>query len=85
MNKALETTANVLAVTSNLLAIGIEVGIIAGGYFLYKKYLAEPKQDGKSATVKVLASEDETDISEQKPTVKDKLRKAGRILKAVLA
>lgn len=82
MNKALETTANALAITSGLLAIGIELGLIGGGYYLYKKYLAEPKNT--DPTVRVLASEDDVDISEPKNPPREKLRKVGSIIRAVL-
>lgn len=37
-------TAQALSITSQLLAIGIEVGILAGGYLLYKKLTEEPEQ-----------------------------------------
>ena len=49
MNKgtaALITTAQCLSITSQLLAIGIEVGILAGGYYVWqkiKKELEEPE------------------------------------------
>lgn len=84
MNRALETTANVLTITSSLLAIGIELGILGGGYYLYKKYLAEPKTKTVDSTVRVLASEDDTDIIEPKNTPREKFRKVGSIIRAVL-
>lgn len=85
MNKALETTANALAITSSLLAIGIELGIIGGGYYIYKKFFADPEPKKKEEpVVKVLASEDETDILPAKNTPKEKLRKVGAIVRAVL-
>lgn len=78
MNKALETTANALAITSSLLAIGIELGIIGGGYYIYKKFFADPEPKKKKEPV------DETDILPTKNTPKEKLRKVGTIVRAVL-
>ena len=49
-HEALTVTAQALAITSQLLAIGIEVGIIAGGIYFYKKVIQEPKETFSSTT-----------------------------------
>lgn len=52
---ALIVTAQALSITSQLLAIGIEIGIIAGGYLVYQKvkkeFEAEPEKTNISKNV----------------------------------
>ena len=87
-HEALSITANALAITSQLLAIGIEVGIVAGGFYIYKKLTDEPKE----ATVisdpdAVLVPEgyELVPINKKKePTFKERWEKIGKIVKAVV-
>lgn len=72
---ALIVTSQALSITSQLLAIGIEIGIVAGGYFLYQK-------------VKKELTEEEKVMVESKPekkTFKERFGKISKIFKAVTA
>ena len=68
--KALNLAVGTLAVTSQLLAIGIELGILAGGYYIFKKFVMEPDGEGTAA-------------APVKAKWKDRIQKAKRIVKAV--
>lgn len=69
-------TSQALSITSQLLAIGIEIGIVAGGYFLYKKIKKELTEE-KVQTV--------APVSENKKTLKERFSKVSKIFKAVTA
>ena len=74
---ALIVTSQALSITSQLLAIGIEIGIVAGGYFLYKKVKKELTEE---QIVPVM-------VVEQKPEkhgIKEKLCKVKKIFKAIV-
>lgn len=73
---ALIVTANALSVTSQLLAIGIEIGIIIGGYCLFKKAKEELLAEEPQPTIPV---------EESKPTFKQKLEKVKKIFHAVVS
>ncbi len=75
-NDALATTAQVLAITSNLLAIFIETGIIVGGIYICKK-ISEPEQKTLPEQGVVLVP------VEKKLTLKERFNKAKNIVKAV--
>lgn len=91
-HEALSITANALAITSQLLAIGIEVGIVAGGYYIYKKLTDEPKiaehtpvMNMEADAVLVPEGYELVPIKGKKePTFKERWEKIGRIVKAVL-
>ena len=75
-NDALATTTQVLAITSNLLAIFIETGIIVGGIYICKK-ISEPEQKALPEQGVVLVP------VEKKLTLKERFHKAKNIVKAV--
>lgn len=75
-NDALATTAQVLAITSNLLAIFIETGIIVGGIYICKK-ISEPEQKALPEQGVMLVP------VEKKLTFKERFNKAKNIVKAV--
>lgn len=89
---ALAVTTNSLAIISQLLAIGIEVGIVAGGFYIYKKLTDEPKVEAISAPLNmepdaVLIPEgyELVPVSKKKePTFKERWEKIGKIVKAVV-
>lgn len=76
-NDALSTAAQALAITSNLLAIGIEVGLIAGGIYIYKK-ISEPEQKALPDNTVMLIP------APSKPTMKERLSKIKNIIKVVI-
>lgn len=89
----LSVAANALAVTSSLLAIGIEVGIIAGGFYIYRKVkneLAEEKTQEKKATVTTVLVDDDgkpivvyKESYPKKSALKERWAKVKKIFKAV--
>jgi len=87
-HEALSITANALAITSQLLAIGIEVGIVAGGFYIYKKLTDEPKEAaviGDPDTVLVPEGYELVPVNKKKePTFKERWEKIGKIVKAVV-
>ena len=87
-HEALSITANALAITSQLLAIGIEVGIVAGGFYIYKKLTDEPKEGtviGDPDAVLVPEGYELVPINKKKePTFKERWEKIGKIVKAVI-
>lgn len=70
---ALIITSQALSITSQLLAIGIEIGIIAGGYFLFQKVKKEMESEPE-VVAKI----------EQNTSFKQKMEKAKKIFKAVI-
>ncbi len=82
-NDTLSITANSLAIVAQLLAIGIEVGVIAGGVYVYKKFVVDEKKSTVSNTV-----DTENLVSVQpepkKMTFKEKWQKVKKIAKAVI-
>ena len=90
-HEALSITANALAITSQLLAIGIEVGIVAGGFYIYKKLTDEPKVEHTPImnmdpdAVLVPEGYELVPINKKKePTFKERWEKIGKIVKAVV-
>ena len=90
-HEALSITANALAITSQLLAIGIEVGIVAGGFYIYKKLTDEPKIEHTLVmnmdpdAVLVPEGYELVPINKKKePTFKERWEKIGKIVKAVV-
>lgn len=79
-HEALSVTSQALAITSQLLAIGIEVGVIAGGFYIYKKVKAEINPVPEQTE----ASKNHPEIEVKKPTWKEKIAKAKKIMKAVI-
>lgn len=73
---ALIVTSQALSITSQLLAIGIEIGIIAGGYFLYQKVKRELTEEEKPQVVEPVVT---------KKTLKERFSKVSKIFKAVTA
>lgn len=76
---ALITTSQALSITSQLLAIGIEVGIIVGGYYIFrqvKKELSEEEPVPQNVVAVVQAPE-------QPPTFKQRWDKAKKVIKAM--
>lgn len=72
---ALNTTGQILTITSQLLMIGIEVAFIAGGVYVVKNVMqSSPSVEAKELMV----------IEPQKSTVKDKLAKAKKIISAII-
>lgn len=76
--RALAITAQTLAITSNLLAIGIEVGVIAGGYYIFKKMTAKEEAPEKTEMIVERAP------YPPKKTFKDKFNKIKNIIGAVI-
>ena len=76
--RALAITAQTLAITSSLLAIGIEAGIIAGGYYIFKKMTETLDTTQKEAAVVV------QEPYPKKKTLRDKLGKIKNIVGAVI-
>lgn len=91
-HEALSVTANALAITSQLLAIGIEVGIIAGGFYIYKKLTDEPKIAEHAQVMNmdpdaVLVPEGYELVpikGKKELTFKERWEKIGKIVKAVV-
>ena len=73
---ALIVTSQALSITSQLLAIGIEIGIVAGGYFLYQKVKRELTEEEKTQVVEPVV---------KKKTLKERFSKVSKIFKAVTA
>ena len=73
---ALIVTSQALSITSQLLAIGIEIGFIAGGYFLYQKVKRELTEEEKPQVVEPVVT---------KKTLKERFSKVSKIFKAVTA
>ena len=73
---ALIVTSQALSITSQLLAIGIEIGIVAGGYFLYQKVKRELTEEEKPQVVEPVV---------KKKTLKERFSKVSKIFKAVTA
>lgn len=82
-NSALNTATQALTLTSQLLAISIEIGIIAGGYYIYKK-VNEPCVKHEADAVLVPDGYELVPV-EKKPTLKEKWQKAKKIIKAVVS
>lgn len=82
-NSALNTATQALTLTSQLLAISIEIGIIAGGYYIYKK-VNEPCAKHESDVVLVPDGYELVPVK-KKPTLKEKWQKAKKIIKAVVS
>ena len=78
----LVTTAQCLNITSQLLAIGIEVAIIAGGYLLYKKITKELTEEEK--TKNAIMVEQIPYPPKSKLTVKQMWTKTKKIFKAIV-
>lgn len=74
---ALIITSQALSITSQLLAIGIEIGIVAGGYFLYKKVKKELTEEEKPQIVAQVPYPEKTGF-------KAKFGKVKKIFKAVI-
>ena len=72
---ALIVTSQALSITSQLLAIGIEIGIVAGGYFLYQKVKKELTEEKVQMEAPVM----------EKKTLKERFGKISKIFKAVTA
>lgn len=72
---ALIVTAQALSITSQLLAIGIEIGIIAAGYFAYKKLKKDFEETPKVEVVEPSKPE--------KKTLRQQFGKAKQIFKAL--
>lgn len=72
---ALIVTSQALSITSQLLAIGIEIGIVAGGYFLYQKVKKEFTEEKTQVEAPVV----------EKKTLKERFGKISKIFKAVTA
>ena len=71
---ALSVTANSLAIVAQLLAIGIEVGVIVGGVCIYKKLTA----------TEVVQIPQEPQNASEKKSWKEKWQKVKKIAKAVI-
>lgn len=82
----LATTSQALAITSQILAIGIEATIIAGGFYIYRKFLAKPEISEKSGSDTVLVPEgyELVQTPKQETSFKERWEKFGRIFRAVL-
>jgi hypothetical protein len=74
MQRALNATSQTLAITSQLLMIGIELGILAGGFYLVQKL-----SDGLSSE-----QPEEALAVVSKPTKKSKFRKVKKIISAII-
>lgn len=88
---ALAVTTNSLAIISQLLAIGIEVGIVAGGFYIYKKLADEPKSETVAMPINdgdaviIPDGYELVPVSKKKePTFKERWEKIGKIVKAVV-
>lgn len=82
---ALVIAEQALAITSQLLAIGIEVGIVAGGVYIYKK-LTDDKPETAPSAVLIPSDVASEPIAAQssEPTFRERWDKIGRIFKAVV-
>lgn len=78
----LMTTAQCLNMTSQVLAIGIEVAIIAGGYLLYKKITKELTEE--EAKKEIVIEQVPYPPKSEKPTVKQMWTKTKKIFKAIV-
>lgn len=83
-NNALATAANTLAITSQLLAIGIEIGIIAGGFYICQKVKAELGKLEEPKTPEQAGFVVYSKPYPPKKTLREKLSKVKDIVKAVL-
>lgn len=84
-SSALVNASQALAITSQLLAIGIELGLIAGGIYIYKKFIAE-KEPEKEQQIMVPEGTQIIQIPyPNKPTFKEKFAKAKKIFMAVVS
>ena len=91
---ALTATAQALAITSQLLAIGIEVGIVAGGFYIYKKLTTEQRTEELPAIRHVDDNMEAILIPEgyelvpakgkKELSFKERWEKIGKIVKAVI-
>ncbi len=82
--QALAATAQSLSIVSQLLAITIEVGIIAGGYFVYKK-IKDETTEKKEPEVVLIPDGMQLVPVEQKPTFREKFEKAKKIFHAIVS
>lgn len=79
---ALEVTSQSLAIVSQLLAIGIEVGLLAGGVYVYKKLTTKPVQETAKPAEEPLCTA--VAAKEKEASFKERWDKLGRIFKAVV-
>ena len=80
----LVTTAQCLNITSQVLAIGIEVAIIAGGYLLYKQIKKEIMAEEKEAAIPVVVQQVPYPSKPEKKSFKEVWSKTKKIFKAVV-
>ena len=83
-NNALAATSQALGIISQVLAIGIEVGLIAGGVYAVKKIKREFQKEPEVMVevpegMKLVPIEEENNT-----TLKEKWNKAKKIVKAVI-
>lgn len=78
MKSSLSVVSDSLGIVSQLLAIGIEVGIVAGGIYIFKKLTKEEPVTYMPDNQEALA------VQSKGPTFKERWDKIGRIFKAVI-
>ena len=84
VEESLGTAVQALAITSNILAIAIEGGILVGGAILVKRYLLTDSSEKKALP----AAQETVEVAlvpvETKPTLKERMNKVKRIIGAIL-